>query len=220
MSKKNLAVSILFWFAMPVLVLAQKNEVSLSVGGIFTGDQRAVTTFPTLLPCPVTNPTCNVFSTSFQTDPGVGLEGSYARRIVGSGPTSLYLELPVVGVPGRDLRTTFTNNGFQGSSTLSTWSLFFTPSAKVKFLESSVVSPFVTVGGGLAHSARPRSSINKGALQFGGGLDFKTPIPRLRIRAEVRDFYAASFAESSSLTRVSPERLHNVFAAGGAVVRF
>jgi hypothetical protein len=221
MSKKNLAVLILSWFVAPVMLLAQKNELSFSVGGIITADQNTTDTLFLFAPCPVTQPNCDKVLTQFQTDTGVALGANYARRLVGFGPTSLYVELPIVGVPGRDVHAVVSGD-LVGSTTftLSSWSLFFTPSAKVKFLGSTPISPFVSVGGGLAHSAQGGTSTNKGAFQFGGGLDFKTPIPRLGFRAEVRDFYAASFADPSNFTKVSPERLHHVFAAGGVVVRF
>lgn len=158
--------------------------------------------------------------------------GIFARRIVGLGPASLYLEVPVAGGPRRDVQTSFTNVPILSgvTATLSQSTFFFTPSAKVKFLDSARLSPFATLGGGLAlsHVSVPGvpsgvpglPSRNTGALQFGGGLDFKSPVPHLGFLAEARDFYAGTGGQSSSVTTVSPTRLHHVFVGGGAVLKF
>jgi hypothetical protein len=66
--------------------------------------------------------------------------------------------------------------------------------------------------------------MNKGALQFGGGVDIKTGIPLLGFRAEVRDFVTdqPDFGIVSIQTVGSPSlgRRHNVLAGGGIVLRF
>ena len=128
---------------------------------------------------------------------------------------SLGAEFPIVGVPRQDVSTTF--NGFLVSTHQS--ALFFTPSARIKFLPSGAISPFLSLGGGLAHHDAA-ASVTRGALQFGGGVDFKTPLPHLGIRAEVRDFWARSLLEGTGLTRVTPERQHNIFGGAGLVIRF
>jgi len=63
-------------------------------------------------------------------------------------------------------------------------------------------------------------SQTRGAFQFGGGLDFKTPLPHIGLRAEVRDFWARGINESGGIAQVSPERQHNLFAGGGIVIKF
>jgi hypothetical protein len=94
----------------------------------------------------------------------------------------------------------------------------------VKFAPGFPVSPFVSIGGGWAHYNLSGPSMNKGALQFGGGVDIKTGIPLLGFRAEVRDFVTdqPDFGIVSIQTVGSPSlgRRHSVLAGGGIVLRF
>lgn len=208
------AVVVVLCFALSAFALAQKNEFNLSVGAVATSDQQ--TTFPDVT-CPVGFPNCaGPFNASTST--GVAFEGAYTRQLFNFHLASVGVEFPLVGVPSRDVTTNRTPIGFP-PATVSQWSIFFTPSAQVRFLPSGHISPFFSLGGGLAHHDAG-SSITRGALQFGGGVDFKTPLPHLAIRAEIRDFWARGFAESSQFSRVSPERLHNVFAGAGIVLKF
>ena len=219
MTKKNLMVLILGLGSYSVYVFAQNNEVSLSVGGVFATGQTSTTVVA--VPCPLINPGCNVLTSKLTNSAGVAFMGNFARRVTAFGPASLYLEAPVVGGPGHDTTISFRSGTLLGDIVTGTSSsLFFTPSAKVKFLDSSRISPFATVGGGLAHLGFASSSRNTGALQFGGGLDFKSRIPHLAFRAEARDFFSGGNLQSSSLTSVSPSHQHVVFAGGGAVFRF
>jgi hypothetical protein len=219
MSKKNLPVLILSLCCFSIPIFAQNNELSLSIGGVFATDQTA--TSVVAVPCPLINPGCNVITSRLSSSPGVAFMGNFARRITAFGPASLYLEAPVVGGPGHDTTMSFRSGTLLGDIvTGSSSSLFFTPSAKVKFLDSSRISPFATLGGGLAHLGIASSSRNTGALQFGGGLDFKSRIPHLGFRAEARDFFSGGNFQSSSLTSVSPAHQHVVFAGGGVVLKF
>jgi len=202
---------VLFLFAFSSLTPAQKNEVSLSVGAVATSDQQ--TTFGGLT-CPINFPNCNgPFTTRFSTN--VALEGAYTREIFNFHVASLGAEFPIVGVPHQDV--TLVVNGRTTAASQS--SLFFTPSARIKFLPSGPISPFFSLGGGLAHHDAG-GSVTRGALQFGGGVDFKTPLPHLAIRAEVRDFWARGINESSVISHVTPERQHNVFGGAGIVFKF
>lgn len=198
---------VVLMFALSPLVLAQKNEVSLSAGALATSDQQAFACFINLPTC--IGPINAHFSTS------VALEANYVRQIFNFRVASLGVEFPMVGVPRQDVTTTF--NGIILAAHQS--SFFFTPSARIKFLPSGAVSPFLSLGGGLAHH-ESAGSVTGGALQFGGGVDFKTPLPHLGVRAEVRDFWASGLQESSSFLRITPERQHNLFAGAGLVIRF
>lgn len=223
MNVSKSAVIIVFCFIFSTVMQAQKNEVNLSVGAIHSSDQTEMLTSPGL------GPTFAPVGTS--TNTGVALEGNYARDLFGFGGASLGFELPLVGVPGRDVKLSATGIIFTGS--ISTWSLFFTPAARLKF-HAGPIEPFVSVGGGWAHfntsagfavpvGAPPFSfstSSDHGALQFGGGMDFKTPLPHVAVRAEVRDFWATGTIQPGSFLHVSPERQHNIFGAGGVVFRF
>lgn len=209
------AGSVILWFALSILGWSQKNEFSLSVGATATSDQQL--TFLGII-CPIGLPDCaGPFNTSTST--GVAFEGDYTRRLFNVHLASIGVELPLLGVPSRDVTADRTPIG-QPPSTVSQWSIFFTPAAQVRLLPSSRVSPFFSLGGGWAHHDRSVSSTTHGALQFGGGVDFKTPLPHLAVRAEVRDFWARAFMNSGSIDLVTPERLHNVFAGAGIVFKF
>src|SRR5262249_47455923 len=126
---------------------------------------------------------------------GVTYESVFAHRLFSGGIASLYLELPLAGTPSRTISAI--NVATQDFS-----SIFFTPSLKLKIWPVGGISPFFSVGGGFAHFNLTQegrlglagtpfiSSVgnNTGALQLGAGVDLKTPIPRLGLRAEVRDF--------------------------------
>jgi hypothetical protein len=160
--------------------IAQKNEVALSVGALFTESQQINLVG---VACPLGDLNCaGPFNTKATT--AVALQGSYTRRLYTFGPASLGVEFPVLGIPSRDANTTLLGVS-AGTSSLS--SLFFTPSLRFKFLSSGPMSPFVSFGAGLARFDAA-GAVNRGSLQFGGGVDFKTPVPRLAVRGEIRDF--------------------------------
>ena len=229
---KRIAILMLFCCACLVCSFAQKNELSFTVGALHSSDQTEDLLLG--ITCPLGVPNCTQINSS--TSLGVAFQGAYARQLFSFGAGSLDVELPVAGAPGRDVKISSTLIPLPG--TLSTTSLFFTPSARIKLLHSSPISPFASIGAGLAHfgsqtrfpsiaigpilvpSRTLSNSTNHGALQFGGGLDFKTPLPHLALRAEVRDFWAPGITKPSSLVRVSPERQHNVFAGGGLALLF
>ena len=204
---------------------AQANELSLTLGGMRSSDQS--TTLPPLpLPCPIGIANCNLVTTSTST--GFAIEGAFTRRLFGLDALSLGLELPLVEVPGRDVTI---NSPLLSlvPVTASVSSFFFTPSARVKLMSKAAISPFFSVGGGLVHYGTSASipgvvSISNGntngALQFGGGLDFKTRLPLLRIRAHLRDFYAPSPLHSSSLLLPSTGHQNNLFFGAGVVLGF
>lgn len=210
--------------------LAQSNEVSFSVGGLRSSDQRSTTSLA--ITCPTTDPTCNVLGLLVPGAAKFSLQGMYARRLRALGPVTVFAEMPLMVVPSHMEQTRVVSPaqllavGAQGS-TFHSSSLFFTPSVRLKFLGSAPVSPFVSVGGGLAHfSATDDSSgvadttRNTGALQFGGGLDLRVPLSALALRMEARDFWSGLRQNPPALTQQSPSHLHNLYFGGGAVVRF
>ena len=77
-------------------------------------------------------------------------------------------------------------------------------------------------GGGWAHYSLNTAGTteNKGALQFGGGLDFKTGLPVLGFRAEVRDFLTGVPTFNSGFLTETGLHHHNILAGGGIVLRF
>lgn len=217
MSKKNLPVLILSLCCSSIPVFAQSNELSLSMGGVIPTDQNATAVTPAA--CPAIN--CNIITNKFANSSGIAFMGNFARRITAFGPATLYVEAPVVGGPGRDTTVTSRTGQFLGNVvTLSSSSFFFTPSAKVKFRYSSRISPFATLGGGLAHLGITGGTRNAGALQFGGGLDLNSPIRHLGFRTEVHDFFSGGVLQSTNLVSVSPSHQHMVFVGGGVVLKF
>src|SRR5689334_17541094 len=76
------------------------------------------------------------FSPGF--DHGTGYEGVFGHRVVDLHATSLFLELPVIGVTDREAPAGFIGGHFS--------SVFFTPSLKLKVLPDSALTPFLTAG--------------------------------------------------------------------------
>lgn len=205
---------------------AQSNEISFSAGATFTSDQNVTTTLalPLLIPC--ATPNCNVLSSTMKASTAFTFEASYARRLVGAGPVALFVELPMMGTPGHNVATVVSNpliGTFNGST--SSTLFFFTPSARVRFFSSAAISPWISAGGGWARLTQGSQNVNGGAVQFGGGADFRTGVPHLGIRAELRDFWSGNSAaipvSVAGLTSVvSPDHQHHLFAGGGVVLRF
>ena len=176
--------------------LAQKYEAAFSVGGVVAANaQEGVVCFIT---------PCNFPTIGVPVAKKVAFQGTLAARLLDAKAAPLSLEVPLVGIPGREIG----GSGFRFSS------FFFTPGVKLNFLPKSGLSPFATVGGGLAHFGVEATN-NSAALQFGGGVDVKTRLPHLGLRGEIRDFYTAS---PNALADTG--RMHNVFIGGGVVLKF
>ncbi len=145
---------------------------------------------------------------------GGGVEGSFAHRLVDAKVAAIYGELPVM----IGFKVSEVSPLSQGNYT----SFFVTPAVKLKLLPGFPASPWISLGGGLAHYWATdnltllQSSSNHAALQIGGGLDVKIA-PFLSLRGELRDFYAP--IPALSFLPVGSDQ-HNVFAGGGIVVRF
>jgi hypothetical protein len=194
------------------LCLAQKADVSFVAGGSFVSEDHV----PPGVTCTVTCP----LAFNFRTDTHVFYAGTGAVRLANFKLASLHLEVPVAGIPSA--KVVFSETPSLNALKLS--SVFVTPSLRVKFAPGFPVSPWASIGGGWAHYNLDGPSMNKGALQFGGGVDIKTGIPLLGFRAEVRDFVTGQpdFGIVSIQTAGSQGlgRRHNVLAGGGIVLRF
>jgi hypothetical protein len=188
---------------------AQKADAAFVVGGSFVSDTNGtITAFP-IINTPAT----------IKTDHHIFLEGALGVRLLNAHLISLHAELPVAGIPSQALT-------LQGAPTVldHLGTIFVTPGLRVKIAPIAPISPWVSVGGGWAHYSlnTANTSENKGALQFGGGLDFKTGLPLLGFRAEVRDFVTGipTFGFGSSFVTESGLHHHNILAGGGLVLRF
>jgi len=184
-----------FFLFLSILCNAQSNDVGFLVGGIFSPDSS-----PKGFAC-VAAVNC---SGTLQTPTSVTYEGVLAHRLLNLHLASLHLELPVVGTPNRDV-----HGFFQGSYS----SVFVTPGLRLK-VSLPGLSPFVSVGGGIAHfsASNLNGSNTTGAFQVGGGVDVSTPIPLIGLRAEVREFYTG---EPNFYTNKQ-----NLFVGGGIVLKF
>ena len=87
--------------------------------------------------------------------------------------------MPFVALPSQDVQSPSPNSPRNYAS------IFIPPGIRVTFVPTSAISPWASVGGGYARFAESttlvtgapntfKTGTNKGALQFGGGVDFKT----------------------------------------------
>ena len=206
---RRLAVLLFLVFAFSSCLYGQKADLAFSAGATFASDAHEVENLVCFsAPCP----TPLTISTRHQ----VFFETTGAFRLANFKVASLHLELPVGFMPAA---------GFVNFIGLHISSLFVTPSLRLKFLPGSAVSPFLSAGGGFAHYHVTDETSDRGALQFGGGFDFKAGIPLLGFRVEARDFVTGQpnfgIIESTFVqNQKDTGRRHNVFAGGGVVLRF
>jgi hypothetical protein len=208
MLTRRLAVLLFFLCLSSAYSLAQKADAAFVVGGSFVSDSKVVFT---------TSPS---FTNSFQTGHHIFLEGALGVRVFDAKAASLHIELPIAAIPSQKLTFSNSTTAFDHLSTV-----FITPGFRLKIAPSAPITPWVSVGGGWAHySADFAPTTNKGAIQYGGGLDFRTPLPHLRIRGEVRDFvtgdpnlFQATFPPGTGQPGI---HRHNVLLGGGVVLTF
>lgn len=192
--------------------LAQKVDAAFVVGGSFVSDTKETFLTPS-----------TTLSNTVKTDHHLFLEGALGVRLLNAHVASLSLEVPVAGITSQKITLASTPSAVIDH--LST--VFITPGLRLKVLPVAPISPWVSFGGGWArYSLDSGIKTNKGAIQYGGGLDFKTGLPLLGFRAEVRDFVTGdpnfgivSIATGSSSVQ-SGLHHHNILAGGGIVLRF
>jgi hypothetical protein len=219
MSKKVSLLSLFVLLAFSTLTFAQKNEVSFVVGGAVSPAMTDTGSIAIGALCPTTQANCGGivnFTITTKVESAVFFEGTFSRRVIDAHLASAYIEVPVAGIPSRDIKNSFGNN-FS--------SLFFTPGFKVKLRPLAGISPFLSAGAGFAHfntelpSIIPSSSpSNTWATQFGGGADISTRIHPLAFRAEVRDYLTG--APKFMTVSIFRHSLHNILIGGGIVLRF
>jgi hypothetical protein len=210
--------AVLFFFSILVLsnALAQKADLSFTAGGAIVSDAKENFFCISQFLC-----TAQKFRTGNQ----FFFQGAGAYRLANAGPASLYLELPVAVIPSQRLTLT----GFDGTlGHIST--AFVTPSLRLKLLPRAPISPFLSFGGGWARYSLLQKQVNKGALQYGGGLDVKTLFPHVALRFEVRDFLTGDPGFPGGRILVGNQVFngklegglhhHNVLPGGGIVFSF
>lgn len=192
------------------LALAQKADVAFVAGGSFVSDTNV-----TILSAP------NVADT-LKTNNHLFLEGALGVRLVNARLVSLHLDVPFAGIPSQKI--TFASDPSTVVDHLST--LFITPGLKLKVLPGAPISPWVAAGGGWARfSTDSGIRTNDGVFEYGGGLDFKSGLPLLGFRAEIRDFVTGDpqfgiVSVASGNGNDSSFHHHNLMAGGGIVLRF
>lgn len=182
--------------ALTLSASAQKNELALTAGGYFPTNTNG----------------------DFHAAPVI--EGSFAHRVYSVPMAALYVELPVAKTFDAGIDTVTVATSPTKGSTYS--ALFVTPGLKLKLAPSFPVSPWLAVGGGVAHFSRDGQSGgktgNSGVVDFGAGVDMKVA-PFISLRGQVRDYYSGSLNSALGFSSTS-SRQHNILVSGGLVLRF
>src|SRR5437868_11623734 len=159
--------------------VAQKADVAVVVGGSFVNNSRV-----TFLSTPT-------IVNTVKTNNHIFYEGALAVRLADAKLVSLHLELPVIGIHSSNQQIAITAPIGNTTITLDTSALFITPALRLKFVPVAPISPWISVGGGWARFSQDHGpTTNKGATEYGGGLDFTSGLPLLGSRGEVRDCVA------------------------------
>jgi len=201
---KKLCIFVAGSLFLAVSAFGQSNDIAVTFGATFS---------PSVSGTPICEaiPVCPAGPVNHSVEPGFSLVGAYSHRLINLKAASLHLELPVMFAPSRTADTALFNPDFS--------SFYFTPSLKFKLAPDSGISPFISVGGGVAHFSEASTSNNKGAFQVGGGVDFKTRLPLLGFRFEVRDFITG-IPGTPSFAGVSSDHLQSIFVGGGITLHF
>jgi len=197
----------------------------LAVSGAYSEDSRK-NEIGLLLGATVT-PTLNVAGTGgtrLEIGTGTTFQLTYARRLVTAPHLVLYFEVPALAIPLQDITAAV------GAVPRNYDSFFVTPGLRVKLAPMAGVSPWFSVGGGYALFDESANRIdgthnttrgtNGGAVQFGGGVDFRTPIKLLfpiGLRAEVRDLYTT---KPDYNVNTGGGFQHNIALSGGILLHF
>ena len=212
--KAQIVFALLLVFSASLISFAQEkdNEVGLLLGGQFTPSQSIEASAPV--------PDRNIDIGS-----GIAFQATYARRLTGTERAALYFEVPFIAAPRQELKS--------GTGALPDHyaSLYITPGLRVKLRPNETVAPWFSVGCGYARfsegeallngAANPGvTGTNKGAIQFGGGVDFRTPVKILfpiGLRLEFRDFFSG---KPNYNLNTGEGFQHNLVASGGFTVSF
>ena len=163
-------------------------------------------------------------SSSITLSKSSSLQATYARHVTSGKRAALLFELPFVASPSHSVQST-------QNTTVSLATLYLTPGFRLSLAPDQSLSPWLSFGGGyglyetsekLASGAvNPDRFRSTETLQFGGGIDFKTPLHILfpiDLRAEMRDFYTLNTPNFAVLLR--EQHQHNLVASGGFVIRW
>jgi hypothetical protein len=189
-----------------------KNEIAIGVGRTFVSDQGV--------------PNTNFFDNTVHSGKGLSFNFLYARQLkfFKWADSAVGIELPVIYNPDEDL------NFGQDVVPKQYSSLFATPAVRVSFARTFLVSPWVSLGGGIGYFAASKDLVffgpnpgprikTTGVLH--GGIGFDIPLPRklhdVLFRFEARDNWSG---EPPINVNTGHTREHNYYVGGGAVFRF
>jgi hypothetical protein len=208
MVRQRFGIAVLIGVAfLAANAMAQRNEISGSIGRVFISDQGVLGANPA--------------NSNIHFGNGLTYEADYARRYINLGILSVHVEVPFVFTP------TVSLNFGQNIVPKSFRSYFVTPAARVNLFPTTGFSPWVSVGGGFGHFGENsqlefggpnpgKTGTTSGVFQVGGGLDVKI-LPMLKLRGEVRDFDSGVPQLNANTGKT---REHNIFAGAGVVFSF
>ncbi len=200
-----LLMSLLTVFMCAPVVLAQEHELGLLVGRLKTSDRGLDSLEP--------------IRAAF--DGALTYQINYANRMAGGEIASLHWELMIAGAPKTNVRSTDLLLPRNYSS------LYFMPGLKLKIFPGGGMSPYLVGGAGVARFRGSDTTVggdpNTGdranttyGFNFGGGVDLNILGP-VSVRGEVRDYVTGNPSFSRPFLT---DRQHNIFIAGGIVVRW
>jgi len=187
--------------------LAQRNEVSGTIGRVFVSSQAVQG--------------ANFFDPNIHFGNGLTFGGNYSRLIMTRGIFGIFGE--VSGAYSPDMKLNLSQNLIPKSYQ----SYFVTPGLRVNIFSGDSVTPWVSLGGGYGYFKQSsdlvfggpnpgKTSTNTGVFQFGAGLDV-WPWQRWGLRLEARDYYSG--VPDLNVTTVR-SRQHNIYVGGGVIRRF
>ena len=207
MSLKGVAARILCIAILVAGAVAQRNEVSGTLGRIFVSSQQVQG--------------ANFFDPNIHFGNGLTIGGNYSRLLRSYGIFGISGEVSGVYSPDMDLNLSqnLIPEGYQ--------SYFITPAVRMNIFSGESVSPWLSVGGGYGMfrmsnqlvfgGPNPgKTSTNTGIFQFGAGLDV-WPWQKWGLRLEARDYYSG--VPDLNVTSVR-SRQHNIYVGGGFIRRF
>ena len=208
MTRNSFPFAVLATVAIMVAgAVAQKNDISGSVGRTFISDQGVAGT--------------GLPDSNIHFGHGLTWEANYGRRLLNAGIVGITLEIPAVINFNQKLH-------FGGLDTPRSFSSYFvTPSAQISIFPTGPFSPWISAGGGIGHfalsstleSGQPnpnRSGTTTGVIQLGLGLDVKI-VRSVYLRGEVREFNSG---EPQLNVITGKSRFYNLFAGAGLVWHF
>ena len=210
MSGKQLTV----WVVAAILILGgvataqdERNELTGMVGRVFISDQG-------LRGSQIINP-------FVRSGKGLSFEVAYGRYLTGNSLVSASFEVPAVVNFDEDLNSgaNVVPRGYR--------QYFVTPSARANLFPATAISPWVSLGAGIArfsedkhlvyYGSNPGHSSTSFAIQAGLGLDVRI-WRRFSLRGEARDFWSGS--PNYPLANTGKTRQHNYFVGAGVIWHF